>query len=52
MQPPFRVKWKAVLENFAKLQKQPEVFYKKRVFLEILQSSLENTCARVTFLIK
>ena len=32
-------------------QKQPpEVFYK--VFLEILQNSQENTCARVSFLIK
>ena len=29
----------------------PEVFYKK-VFLEISQNSKENTCARVSFLIK
>ena len=29
----------------------PEVFYKK-VFLEILQNSQENTCARASFLIK
>ena len=35
------------------LQKQPpEVFCKKKVFLEILQNSQENTCARVSFLIK
>ena len=33
-------------------QKQPlEVFYKEKVFLEILQHSQENTCARVSFLI-
>ena len=33
------------------IQKQPpEMFYK--VFLEILQNSPENTCARVSFLIK
>ena len=30
---------------------RPEVFYKK-VFLEISQNSQENTCARVSFLIK
>ena len=35
------------------LQKQPpEVFYKRKVFLEISQNSQENTCARVSFLIK
>ena len=35
------------------LQKQPpEVFCKKKVFLEILQNSQENACARVSFLIK
>ena len=34
------------------IQKQPpEVVYKK-VFLNILQSSQENTCARVSFLIR
>ena len=34
------------------LQKQPpEVFCKKR-FLEILQNSQENTCARASILIK
>ena len=34
-------------------QKQPpEVFYKKRVFLEILQNSQENAFTRVSFLIK
>ena len=36
-----------------KAQKQPpEVFYKKKVFLEISQNSQENTCARFSFLIK
>ena len=30
---------------------RPEVFY-RNVFLEILQKSQENTCARVSFLIK
>ena len=29
-----------------------EVFYAKKVFLEILQNSQENTCARVSFLIE
>ena len=34
-------------------QKQPpEVFYIKKVFLKISQNSQENTCARVSFLIK
>ena len=34
-------------------QKQPpEVFYNKRLFLELSQNSQENTCARVSFLIK
>ena len=34
-------------------QKQPpEVFYRKKVFLKFLQKSQENTCARVSFLIK
>ena len=38
---------------FSYLQKQPpEVFCKKKVFLEISQISQENTCARVSFLIK
>ena len=33
-------------------QKQPpDVFYKKGVFLEISQTSQENTCAKVSFLI-
>ena len=31
---------------------RPEVFCKKKVFLEILQNSQENTCIRVSFLIK
>ena len=36
-----------------KAQKQPpEVFYKKKVFLEISQNSQENTCARFSFWIK
>ena len=30
----------------------PEVFCKKKVFLKISQNSQENTCARVSFLIK
>ena len=30
----------------------PEVFYKKKVVLKISQNSQENTCARVSFLIK
>ena len=35
------------------IQKQPpEVFCRKKVFLEILQNSQENTCARASFLIK
>ena len=34
-------------------QKQPsEVFYKKKMFLKISQNSQENSCARVSFLIK
>ena len=34
-------------------QKQPrEVFFVKKVFLEISQNSQENTCTRVSFLIK
>ena len=34
-------------------QKQPpEVFCKKKVFLEISQNSQENTCAKVFFLLK
>ena len=40
-----------VVEGF--LQKQPpEGFYNKKLFLEISQISQENTCARVSFLIK
>ena len=40
---------KSVIDN----QKQPpEMFYKKKVFLEILQNSRQNTCARASFLIK
>ena len=38
---------------FTLFQKQPpEVFYTKKVFLEISQNSQENACARVSFLIK
>ena len=38
---------------FSYFQKQPpEVFCKKKVFLEISPNSQENTCARVSFLIK
>ena len=34
-------------------QKQPpEVFYEKKVFLEISQNSQENTCSTASFLIK
>ena len=39
------------LKNSQKTGSHPEVFSKK-VFLEILQNSQENTCARVSFLIK
>ena len=39
------------LLNFFEKQSQ-EVFYKKKSFLEILQNLQENTCARVSFLIK
>ena len=36
--------------NVVSCQKQPpEVFNKKKVFLEISQKSQENTCARVSF---
>ena len=41
--------------NFLKIwvQKQPlEAFYKKKVFLKILQNSQENVCVRVSFLVK
>ena len=49
-------KWKRTLdkgENVCVLfrSSRPKVFCKK-VFLEILQNSQENTCARVCFLIK
>ena len=36
--------------NFQK--QSPEVFYIKKVFLEILQNSQENTCVRDSFLIE
>ena len=32
-------------------EEPPEVFYKKKEFIKILQNSQENTCARVSFLI-
>ena len=36
-----------------KIQKQPpEMFFTKRCFIEILENSQENICARVSFLIK
>ena len=36
-----------------KVQKQPpEEFYGKKLFLKISQNSQENTCARVSFVIK
>ena len=39
--------------KFLMIQKQPlEVFCKKKVSLEISQNSQENTCARVSFLMK
>ena len=42
-----------LVQYYHKLQKQPlEVLFKKKVFLEILQHSQENTCAKVSFLIK
>ena len=40
-------------QNTTKLQKQPlEAFCEKKVFLEFLQNSQENTCATVSILIK
>ena len=41
------------LQVFPKIRSsRPEVFCKKKVFLKFLQNSQENTCARVSFLIK
>ena len=43
-----------IITNTKKIQvrsSRPEVFCKKK-FLEILQNSQENTCPRVSFLIK
>ena len=37
--------------NIVRQKQPPEVFYKKK-FLQISQNSLENTCTRVSFLIK
>ena len=37
-------------KQFPEIQKQPsEVFCKKKVFFEISQNLLENTCARASF---
>ena len=37
-------------ETLRRIQKQPpEVFYEKKVFLEISQNPQENTCTRVSF---
>ena len=37
----------------SKLNRQvPGEFYKKKIFLKISQNSRENTCARISFLIK
>ena len=37
-------------KQFPEIQKQPsEVFCKKKVFFEISQNFLENTCARASF---
>ena len=42
-----------LVQNSCFYEKQsPEVFYKKQVFLEISQNSQENTCAKVSFLLK
>ena len=40
-----------ILHSIEKKQ-LPEVFFKKKVFLEISQNPQENTCVRVSFLIK
>ena len=39
------------MKNKDKKKQPPEVFWKK-LFLEILQKSQEDTCARVSFLTK
>ena len=43
-----------IREKFGKTARSshPEVFCKKKLFLKISQNSQENTCARVSFLIK
>ena len=38
--------------NWESTQKQPPELFCKKVFLEITQNSQQNTCARVSFLIK
>ena len=42
---------KLILDDFTVQKQAPEVFYKK-VFLKVWQNSQENTCARISFLIK
>ena len=42
---------KLILDDFNVQKQAPEVFYKK-VFLKVSQNSQENTCARISFLIK
>ena len=37
--------------RFLKHKQPPEVFYEKKLFIEISQNSQTNTCARVSFLI-
>ena len=42
---------KLILDDFTVQKQAQEVFYKK-VFLKVWQNSQENTCARISFLIK
>ena len=44
--------WFWLFDLCIKQKQSPEVFCKKKVFLEISQNPQENTCARVSFLIK
>ena len=41
-----------VLPGLYNQKQPPEVFCKKKVFLEVSQNSQENTCTRVSFLMK
>ena len=43
---------RTLLKGSLYIQNQPPEVFCKKVFLEILQNSQENTCARVSFLIK